>query len=183
MLLYINSASIQWRCLLWPHKSVINNSVLIQFSLLFPFQFSCHSYSRMSTIGSTELIATTAVILPLSLCLCTLIICIGIRYGIKKWKWENPAISDTEACPDERQRAAVVPLFSAHLQASIHRDSPPPYNQLFVQQPSNDSQSSRVAMETSSEIPPPQYEESVTTHSTTRTVEHTPGYLRLSDAF
>ena len=157
--------------------------MLIQFSLLFPFQFSCHSYSRMSTIGSTELIATTAVIVPLSLCLCTLIICIGIRYGIKKWKWENPAISDMEACPGERQRAAVVPVFSAHLQASIHRDSPPPYNQLFAQQPSNDSQNSRVAMETSSEIQPPQYEESVTTHSTTRRVEHTPGYLRLSDAF
>ena len=157
--------------------------MLIQFSLLFPFQFSCHSYSRMSTIGSAGLIASAAVILPISLCLCTLIICVGIRYGIKKWKWETPAISDMEACPGERQRAAVVPLFSAHLQASIHRDPPPPYDQLFVQQPFNDSQNNRVAMETSSEIQPPQYEESVSTHSTTQRAEHTPRYLWLSDAF
>ena len=88
-----------------------------------------------------------------------------------------------DAPPGERQRAAVVPVFSAHLQASIHRDPPPPYNQLFAQQPSNDSQNSRVVMETFSGISPPQYEESVSTHSTTRRVEHTPGYLRLSDAF
>ena len=162
---------------------MINNSVLIQFSLLFPFQFSFHSYSRMSTIGSAGLIASAAVVLPISLCLCTLIICVGIRYGIKKWKWENPAISDMEACPGERQRAAVVPLFSAHLQASIHRDPPPPYDQLFVQQPFNDSQNIRIAMATSSEIPPPQYEESVSTHSTTQRAEHTPGHLWLSDAY
>ena len=168
---------------MWPHTSVISTSVLIQFSLLFPFQFSCHSYSRMSTIGSTELIALGAVIVPLSLCLCTLIICIGIRYGIKKWRWENPAISYMEAPSGERQRAAEAPLFSAHLQTSIHRDSPPPYDQLFAQQPSNDSQNSRVAMETSSEIQPPPYEESVSTHSTTQRAEHTPRYFRLSDAY
>ena len=167
MLLYINSASHQWRCLLWPHTFVINNSVLIQLSLLFPFQFSWHSYSRMSTIESAGLIASAAVVLPISLCLCTMFICVGIRYGMKKWKRENPAISDMEAPPGERQRAAVVPLFSAHLQASIHRDPPPPYDQLFAQQPSNDSQNSRVAMEASSEIPPPQYEESISTHRTT----------------
>ena len=157
--------------------------MLIQLSLLFPFQFSCHSYSRMSTIESAGLIASAAVILPISLCLCTLIICVGIRYGIKKWKRENPTISDMAAPPDERQRAAVVSLFSAHLQASIHRDPPPPYDQLFVQQPSNNFQNSRVAVETSSEIPPPPYEESVSTHSTTLRAEHTPGHLWLSDAF
>ena len=150
---------------------------------MFPLQFCCHSYSWMFNIQSTWLVATAAIILPISLYLCILFICVGIWCGIKKWKRENPPISDMEAPPDERQRAAVVPLFSAHLQASIHRDPPPPYDQLFVQQPSNDSQNSRVAMETSSEIPPPQYEESVSTHSTTRRAEHAPGHLGLSDAF
>ena len=137
----------------------------------------------MSTIGSTVLLAMTAIILPISLYFCTMFICVGIWCGIKKWKRENPVISDMEASPDERQRAAVVSVFSAHLQASIHRDPPPPYDQLFAQQPSNDSQNSRVAMEISSEIPPPQYEESISIHSTTRRVEHTPGSLGLSDAF
>ena len=136
----------------------------------------------MSTIEGALSFASAAVILPLSLCLCTLFICIGIRYGIKKWKRENPAISDMEAPPGERQRAAVVPLVSAHLQASIHRDPPPPYDQRFLQ-PSNDSQNGRVTMETTSEIPPPQYEESVSTHSTTQRAEHTHGYLRLPNAF
>ena len=121
----------------------------------------------MSDADHTWIVAVA--IIPTVFFVCSVFICIGIRYALKKAKREHPATGDVDTPPSGRQRAVPFPVFTQPLEVNILTNPPPPYDYYFVP-PSNEMQTSSIAMETTPHTPPPLYQETDSNQSSIQIV-------------